>query len=36
MREKTQVNKIRNKKGKITTNTKGIQEIRIDYFGNPY
>jgi hypothetical protein len=32
-REKTQINKIRNKKGAITTNTKGI--IR-DYFQNLY
>jgi hypothetical protein len=33
LREKTQVNKIRNKKGTITTNTK---EILRDYFENLY
>jgi transcriptional accessory protein Tex/SPT6 len=33
-REKTQINKITNKKGKITTNTKEIQGIIRDYFEN--
>jgi hypothetical protein len=31
-REKTQINKIRNAKGEITTNTTEIQEIIRDYF----
>jgi hypothetical protein len=31
-REKTQINKTRNKEGKITTNTKEIQGIIRDYF----
>jgi hypothetical protein len=31
-REKTKINKIRNKKEKITTNTKEIQKIIWDYF----
>jgi hypothetical protein len=31
-REKTQINKIRNEKGEITTNTKEIQGIIRDYF----
>jgi hypothetical protein len=31
-REKTQISKIRNAKGKITTNPKEIQGIIIDYF----
>jgi hypothetical protein len=35
-REKTQINKIRNEKGKITTNTKEIQGIIRDYFENLY
>jgi hypothetical protein len=35
-REKTQIRKIRNKKGEITTNTKGIQGIIRDYFENLY
>jgi hypothetical protein len=35
-REKTQINKIRNAKGEITTNTMEIQEIIIDYFENLY
>jgi hypothetical protein len=33
-REKTQINKIRNVKGEITTNTKEIQGIIKDYFEN--
>jgi hypothetical protein len=35
-RENTQINKIRNKKWEITTNTKEIQEIIRDYFKNLY
>jgi hypothetical protein len=35
-RKKTQISKIINKKGKITTNTKEIQGIIRDYFENPY
>jgi hypothetical protein len=35
-REKTQINKIRNKKREITTNTKEIQGIIRDYFENLY
>jgi hypothetical protein len=31
-REKTQISKIRNEKGEITTNTKEIQGIIRDYF----
>jgi hypothetical protein len=31
-REKTKINKIRNSKGVITTNTTEIQEIIRDYF----
>jgi hypothetical protein len=31
-REKIQINKIRNAKGEITTNTMEIQEIITDYF----
>jgi hypothetical protein len=31
-REKTQISKIRNAKGEITTNTKEIQRIIRDYF----
>jgi hypothetical protein len=34
-REKTKISKIRNAKGKITTNTTEIQEI-IDYLENLY
>jgi hypothetical protein len=34
MREKTKINKIRNEKGEITTNTKEIQKIIRDYFEN--
>jgi hypothetical protein len=35
-REKSQISKIRNAKGKITTNTTEIQEIIRDYFENLY
>jgi hypothetical protein len=35
-REKTQISKIRNAKGAITTNTKEVQEINRDYFENLY
>jgi uncharacterized coiled-coil DUF342 family protein len=35
-REKTQISKIRNKKGDITTNTKEIQEIIRNYIENLY
>jgi hypothetical protein len=35
-REKTQINKIRNENGEITTNTKEIQGIIRDYFENLY
>jgi hypothetical protein len=35
-REKTQINKIRNEKGEITTNTKEIQGIIRDYSENLY
>jgi hypothetical protein len=35
-RQKTQISKIRNAKGEITTNTTEIQEIIRDYFENPY
>jgi hypothetical protein len=35
-REKTQMNKIRNEKEEITTNTKEIQTIIRDYFENLY
>jgi hypothetical protein len=34
--EKTQINKIRNAKREITTNTMEIQEIIRDYFENLY
>jgi hypothetical protein len=34
--EKTQISKIRNAKGEITTNTTEIQEIITDYFENLY
>jgi hypothetical protein len=35
-REKTQINKIKNEKGEITTNTKEILGIIRDYFENLY
>jgi hypothetical protein len=35
-REKTQISKIRNQKGEITTNIKGIQGIIRNYFDNLY
>jgi hypothetical protein len=35
-REKTQISKIRNAKGEMTTNTMEIQEIIRDYFENLY
>jgi hypothetical protein len=35
-REKTQISKIRNEKGQITTNIKEIQGIIRDYFENLY
>jgi hypothetical protein len=35
-REKTQISKIRNANGEITTNTMEIQEIIRDYFENLY
>jgi hypothetical protein len=35
-REKTQISKIRNAKGEITTNTMEIQKIIRDYFENIY
>jgi glutamyl-tRNA reductase len=35
-REKTQISKIRNAKGEITTNTTEIQEIIRDYFKRLY
>jgi hypothetical protein len=34
--EKTQISKIRNAKGEITTNTMEVQEIIGDYFRNLY
>jgi predicted RNA-binding Zn ribbon-like protein len=34
--EKTQISKIRNAKGEITTNTTKIREIIRDYFENLY
>jgi hypothetical protein len=34
--EKTQISKIRNAKGEITTNTREIQGIIRDYFENLY
>jgi hypothetical protein len=36
MRGETQINKIRNEKGEIATNTKEIQGIIRDYFENLY
>jgi hypothetical protein len=36
MKEKTQISKIRNAKGEITTNTTEIQEIIRDYFESLY
>jgi NADH/NAD ratio-sensing transcriptional regulator Rex len=35
-KEKTQISKIRNAKGEITTNTMEIQEIIRDYFQGSY
>jgi hypothetical protein len=35
-REKTQISRIRNAKGEITTNTMAVQEIIRDYFENLY
>jgi hypothetical protein len=35
-RGRTQINKIRDEKGEITTNTKEIQGIFRDYFENLY
>jgi hypothetical protein len=35
-REKTQISRTRNAKGKITTNTMEVQEIIRDYFENLY
>jgi hypothetical protein len=35
-REKTQISKVRNAKGEITTNTMEIQGIIRDYFDNLY
>jgi hypothetical protein len=35
-REKTQISKIKNEKGEITTNTMEVQEIIRDYFENLY
>jgi hypothetical protein len=35
-REKTQISRIRNAKGEITTNTMEVQEIIRDYFKNLY
>jgi hypothetical protein len=35
-REKTQISKIRNSKGEITTNTTEIKKITRDYFENLY
>jgi hypothetical protein len=35
-KEKTQISKIRNTKGEITTNTMEIQGIIRDYFENLY
>jgi hypothetical protein len=35
-REKTQISRIRNANGEITTNTMEVQEIIGDYFENLY
>jgi hypothetical protein len=35
-REKTQISRIRNAKGEITTNTIEVQEIIREYFENLY
>ena len=35
-RESTQINKIRNEKGEITTDTAEIQRIIRDYYKQPY
>jgi hypothetical protein len=35
-KEKTQINKIKNAKGELTTNTMEVQEIIRDYFENLY
>ena len=35
-REKTQINKIMNEKGEVTTNTKEIQTILKTYYEQPY
>ena len=35
-REKTQVNKIRNEKGEVTTGTEEIQRIMRDYYKQLY
>ena len=35
-REKTQVNRIRNEKGEVTTYTAEIQRIMRDYYKQPY
>jgi hypothetical protein len=35
-REKVQINRIRNTKGEITTNTMEVQEIIRDFFENLY
>ena len=35
-REKTQINKIRNEKGEVTTDNKEIQRIIRDYYEQPY
>jgi glutamyl-tRNA reductase len=35
-REKTQISRVRNAKGEITTNTMEVQEIIRDYFKNLY
>jgi hypothetical protein len=35
-REKTQISRIRNSKGEITTNTMEVQEIISNYFKNVY
>ena len=35
-RERTQINKIRNEKGEVTTDTTEIQSILRDYYKQPY